>query len=196
MRLACIIYFENASGLLPESKRMKNNNEPLDQGTPEFTVKATRIILDGVQCSRKTALRLYTSGRTARTGDAPAIAPRAQAAHGASPERDPGTNSLPNMVRNTGRRLKEVMTYRLPIVQPSLALTCATAPAAIARHLQCLSGRPSPKLPANSRSMDWSPVLNYTYLVLNYINLCIRFISVSIKYRKQANKPTKYDTKL
>ncbi|GBP60204.1 hypothetical protein EVAR_81349_1 [Eumeta japonica] len=43
------------------------------------------------------------NGCTTYTGDASAIARRAQAAHGTFPERGPGTNSLPYMVRNTGR---------------------------------------------------------------------------------------------
>ncbi|GBP54229.1 hypothetical protein EVAR_43254_1 [Eumeta japonica] len=43
------------------------------------------------------------SGCTTYTGDASAIARRAQAAHGTFPERGPGTNSLPYMVRNAGR---------------------------------------------------------------------------------------------
>ncbi|GBP70245.1 hypothetical protein EVAR_51354_1 [Eumeta japonica] len=43
------------------------------------------------------------SGCTAYMDDASAIARRAQAAHGTFPERGPGTNSLPYMVRSAGR---------------------------------------------------------------------------------------------
>ncbi|GBP00540.1 hypothetical protein EVAR_76848_1 [Eumeta japonica] len=42
-------------------------------------------------------------GCTTYTDDASAIARRAQAAHGTFPERGPGTNSLPYMVRRAGR---------------------------------------------------------------------------------------------
>ncbi|GBP34144.1 hypothetical protein EVAR_30695_1 [Eumeta japonica] len=54
---------------------------------------------------RRNAAEYYwsSSGCTTYTGDASAIARRAQAAHGTFPERGPGKNSLPYMVRNTGR---------------------------------------------------------------------------------------------
>ncbi|GBP89239.1 hypothetical protein EVAR_71125_1 [Eumeta japonica] len=50
-----------------------------------------------------TGLILWHSGCTIYTDDASAIARRAQAAHGTFPERGPGTNSLPYMVRRAGR---------------------------------------------------------------------------------------------
>ncbi|GBP41398.1 hypothetical protein EVAR_84742_1 [Eumeta japonica] len=61
-----------------------------------------------MQCYQYTHTNIYirlviVAVGTAYTDDASAIARRAHATHGTFPERGPGTNSLPYMVRRAGR---------------------------------------------------------------------------------------------